>query len=130
VKLEPGRNEEPLKRLSRKELRARLMEQEKARPIVLGEAEYEEWLEHTVLARMSRGEEAIDKARAALSRMAEEGGTGGAEVRLVLEELDKAVVAFQYGPLKFNIMYRPSIDGREARNVMLWPLGERRERAD
>jgi len=124
MELEPGRNEKPLKRLSRKQLRDRLVEQEKARPIVLSEVEYQEWLEHTVLARLSRGEDAIDKVRDTLNRMVEESKASGEDVRLVLEELEGAVVAFQYSPLKFNIMYRPSINGQEARNVVLWPLGE------
>jgi hypothetical protein len=124
MKLKPGQSADPLPRLSPDELREELIAENKRLPVYLVEDDYREWLDHTVMARTQRGEEALDKAREALKELAARNPDSGEDVELVLSEIDQAVVAFQYGVLKFNVMFRPTIDGRDAANVVLWPLGE------
>jgi hypothetical protein len=121
--LKPGTTKKPAKRLSKRALKAEILRQERATPIVLDEADYETWLEHTVLARMERGEQSLDRVKAALKAAAKKAETSEqkSQFELALRELDAALIAFQYTALKANVMYRPSIDGKEALNVLLWP---------
>jgi hypothetical protein len=127
MKLERGKNKKPLKRLSRAVLRKRLVAQEKSQPIVLDQTEYEQWLDHTVLARIQRGEEAIEQVSSLLEQLARErGSTSAKELKLAGVTMEQAVVEFQYAALKHNIMYRPSIGGRTAENVTLWPSSQKR----
>jgi hypothetical protein len=127
AKIVPAKGrQKPEKRLTPKQLADQTVAAARERPIVLDEADYREWLDHTVLARMHRGEEALDKVRDTLKEMGKGSPDSREPSRLALEELDRAVVAFQYSALKFNLMYRPAIDGAEAANVVLWPRGGRR----
>jgi hypothetical protein len=127
AKIVPARcKRAPEKRLTPKQLADRTVAAAKERPVVLEEADYREWLDHTVLARMQRGEEALDKVRDTLKEMGKGSAESRERSRLGLEELDRAVVAFQYSALKFNVMWIPAIDGVEAANVVLWPRAGRR----
>ncbi len=125
--LKSGKNKRPLKRLSARQLREELVAQSKARPIVLDEREYREWLDHTVVARIQRAEKSLDLVKQTLiaAGAGVPGRTGTRRVELALREINNAVIAFQYSALKFNIMYRPAIDGSEALNVVLWPSDKR-----
>ena len=121
--LTPGPKKPPERRLSKASLKAEILKQERAVPIVLEQADYETWLKHTVLARMERGERSLDHVRKALTDAAESADTRNErrELKLALRELEDALIAFQYTALKANVMYRPIINGKEALNVILWP---------
>jgi hypothetical protein len=122
MKLEPGQRRGDEKALKKDELRAELMQQAESPPIVLAAEDYAIWLEHTVLARLERGENALDKVRTYLAVRRDK--TSEDPDPDVVRLLDEATVAFQYAALKFNIMYRPTIDGRSADNVILWPRAD------
>jgi hypothetical protein len=122
IKLESGTNKKPLKRLSKAALKKEILKQESQKPIILEKEEYEEWLEHTVLARIERGENALDKVKESLKNIAKKSADKGLkkEIDLAIGSIDQSVIAFQYSALKFNIMWRPSLLGEELANVDLW----------
>jgi hypothetical protein len=118
---ESKKKRKPVEKLTKAQLREQLLEQASSAPHVLTPAQYETWLDHTVLARLERGEQELDAVRAALNEAASHSDTKGArQLRLAAEALDRALTAFQYSALKFNVMYMPSIGGRPVMNAILW----------
>jgi hypothetical protein len=121
ISLESGTNKQPLKRLNSSALKKELLKQAAQKPIVLEKGQYEEWLEHTVLARIKRGENALDEVKAKLQSLAKSSGSSDKkEILAAIAGIDQSIVSFQYSALKFNIMWRPSIRGEELANVELW----------
>lgn len=111
------------KRLTKHALQKELMAQARAKPHILSAEEYEEWLNHTVLARLERGEQALDQVRMLLQNAALNSNDATAEeLHLVIEIVDRAIIAFQYAPLKFNVMYMPNIDDQPVMNPILWEM--------
>src|SRR4051812_19129994 len=111
----------PEKRLTKQEMRKELISKAREKPHILSAEEYGEWLDHTVLARVERGEKALGEVRRALGEAAlDRDDSEAKDLRLAIEEIDRAIIAFQYAPLGFNIMYRPAIDGRPVMNAILW----------
>ncbi|HEU5134936.1 MAG TPA: hypothetical protein VFU13_07315 [Steroidobacteraceae bacterium] len=125
--LQPGKNRKPAKRLKKQALKAEILRQRRAPAIVLEPSEYDQWLEHTVLARMGRGEQSLDRVQAALESAASRAATPQEKrkLNLAVQELKSALIAFQYTAIGANVMYMPSINGREALNVVLWPAARK-----
>jgi hypothetical protein len=117
-----GKRPKDLKRLSRVEFKEEIVMMEKAKPVVMDEVQYRNWLDHTILSRFERGEKMLDRVRAVLRQIADEHKDEARknDVALALNELENSIVAFQYGALGYNIMYRPTINNQEVKATILW----------